>query len=201
MRKSLRPICAALLVATAASCSTALQNVSFAEEAGKRVALFNGKDLAGWDVIGCEASVKDGAMLLQAGNGLIQTKDRYGDFVLEWDCKALKPDGWDSGVYFRYDSVPKGYPWPARYQANLRKGLEGNVQSLKGAASKGLFKPGQWNRFKLTVAGTAAAMEINGKPAWKADGLKKESGYISLQAEVPGGGQFLFRKIFIAVQP
>jgi len=201
VKKRLHPICAALLVATAASYSTALQKCSFAEEAGKPVALFNGKDLTGWDVIGCEASVEDGAILLQEGNGLIQTKDRYGDFVLQWECKALKPDDWDSGVYFRYDTVPQGRPWPPRYQANLRQGLEGNVHSLDGASSKGLFKSGQWNRFKLTVAGTAAAMEINGKPAWKADGLKKESGYISLQAEIPSGGQFLFRKIFITVQP
>ena len=38
-------------------------------------------------------------------------------------------------------------------------------------------------------------MEINGKPAWKADGVKEPSGYIGLQAEIPGGGQFLFRNI------
>ena len=41
-------------------------------------------------------------------------------------------------------------------------------------------------------------MEVNGKPAWKADGLEgPKEGFISLQAEVPNGGQYRFRNIFI----
>jgi len=198
MKKHLLSIYAVSMVA--ASCLVVCPADASAEEAGKRIALFNGKDLTGWDVIGCEALVDDGAILLEAGNGLVQTKKQYADFVLEFDWKALKPDGWDSGVYFRYDTVPQGRPWPDRYQANLRQGLEGNVQSLKGAASEGLIKPGEWNRFKMTVVGATAALEINGKPAWRADGLEKPSGLISLQAEVPGGGKFLFRNLFITVQ-
>ncbi len=170
---------------------------AWGEDADKSVALFNGKDFTGWDVLGCEAVVQDGAILIKSGNGLVQTKERYGDFVLDFEWKALKADNWDSGVYFRYESVPTGRPWPPRYQANLRKGLEGNVQSLKGAASRGLTKPGEWNRFKLTLEGSKAALTINGKPAWKADGIETPSGFISIQAEVPGGGQFLFRNIRI----
>ena len=42
------------------------------------------------------------------------------------------------------------------------------------------------------------ALEINGKQVWKNDGLKGPAkGYISLQAEVPRGGQFRFRNIYI----
>jgi hypothetical protein len=74
--------------------------------------------------------------------------------------------------------------------------MEGNVD-LQGATSTGLVKPGEWNHFKLTVVGTKAEMVINGQPAWKADGLEVPEGYISLQAEVPGGGEFLFRNIRI----
>ncbi|MFH1267268.1 MAG: family 16 glycoside hydrolase, partial [Planctomycetota bacterium] len=91
----------------------------------------------------------------------------------------------------------EGAPWPKRYQANLRKGMEGNVGGLEGAKSEGLTKPGDWNHFKLSVVGTTAAMEINGQPAWKADGLESDSGYICIQSEVPGGGQFLFRNLRI----
>ncbi|NQT54075.1 DUF1080 domain-containing protein [bacterium] len=163
--------------------------------------LFNGKDLSHWDVLKCEAEIQDGALLIKAGNGLVQTKQQFANFVLDFEWKALKPDKWDSGVYFRYTSVPKGRPWPGRYQTNIRQGMEGNVGSLKGARSKGLTKPGEWNRFVLTVDGTKAALEINGKPAWKADGLKVPKGFISLQAEVPQGGQFLFRNVRIKVLP
>ncbi|MFC1806254.1 DUF1080 domain-containing protein [Planctomycetota bacterium] len=164
------------------------------------VQLFNGKDLSGWDVLKCEVEVKDdGTLLIKAGNGLVQTKEQYADFVLDCEWKALKGDKWDSGIYFRYTSVPKGRPWPGRYQTNIRQGMEGNVGGLKGASSKGLTKPGEWNRFVLTVQGTKVSLEINGKPAWKADGVKVPKGYISIQAEVPNGGQFLFRNVRLKV--
>ena len=169
-----------------------------APKPGQRVALFDGKNLDAWDVLKCEAVVDKGAILIKAGNGLVQTRKKYRDFIIEYQWKALKENDWDSGVYFRYDAVPENKPWPARYQANLRKGDEGNVGGLKGAGSQGLFKNGEWNSFRLTVRGSTAEMQINGKPAWKAEGLEgPETGFISLQAEVPNGGQNCFRSIYI----
>ena len=166
---------------------------------GYETSLFDGKTLNGWHPTRCEVEVRDGAILLKAGNGLLRTDYRYGNFVLDLEWKALREGKWDSGIYFRCELPdPKAKrPWPRRYQANLLKGREGNVDGLKGAESKGRVKDGEWNRFKLTVIGSTAAMEINGKPAWKADGLESSEGYIGLQAEVPGGGQFLFRNIRI----
>ena len=166
--------------------------------AAERVALFDGKTLDGWTVLTCEAVVDSGDILIKAGNGLVQTKRKYGDFSLEFDWKALKATGWGSGIYFRYDTVPPEQPWPAHYQANLRQGDEGNVAELKSARSRGLIKAGEWNHFKLTVRGAHVEMEINGQPAWKADGLRgPKEGYIALQAEVPGGGQHRFRNIYL----
>jgi hypothetical protein len=145
---------------------------TIAAAAGERVALFDGKTLNGWTVLKCEAGVDGGDILIQGGNGLVQTERKYGDFVLELEWKALKSEKWDSGVYFRYDAAPTNRPWPPRYQVNLKQGDECNVGELKGAKSTGLYKPGEWNRLKLTVRGTQAIMEVNGKPAWKADGLE-----------------------------
>lgn len=163
-----------------------------------RVALFDGKTLNGWTLVTCEAEVDGGDILLKAGNGLVQTEKKYGDFILEFDWKALRDAKWDSGVYFRYDAIPQKRPWPARYQVNLRQGMEGNLDDLEGAKSEGLVEDGQWNRFKLTVRGSKASLEINGKPAWEADGLGEPAiGYIALQAEVPGGGQYRFRNIYL----
>jgi hypothetical protein len=161
------------------------------------VTLFDGKTMSGWKITKCEAVVQDGCMLLKAGNGMVTTEKSYKDFVLEVEWKALKEDKWDSGIFFRCGEAPKGRPWPKTYQANLRKGLEGNVQELKDARSTGLIKNGEWNHFKLTVMGTKAELEINGKPAWKADGIATPEGFIGLQAEIPGGGQFLFKNIRI----
>ena len=93
---------------------------------------------------------------------------------------------------------PKGRPWPKRYQANLLKGKEGDVGGIEGASSKGLLKDREWNKFKLTVNGSKISLQINGKDAWKGDGLEDlEAGFIAVQAEVPGGGQHYFRNIFI----
>jgi len=76
--------------------------------------------------------------------------------------------------------------------------MEGNVGGIKGAASTGLIKPAEWNKFKLTVKGPNVELEINGKTAWKASGLKfRDKGFIALQAEVPGGGKHRFRNIFV----
>ncbi|MEJ6725296.1 MAG: DUF1080 domain-containing protein, partial [Akkermansiaceae bacterium] len=95
-------------------------------------------------------------------------------------------------------SLPENRPWPKRYQANLLKGKEGNVGGIEGATSKGLIKEREWNTFKLTLQGSKISLLINGKEAWKADGLEDlEAGFIAVQAEVPGGGQHLFRNIFI----
>ena len=164
----------------------------------KRVALFDGKTLDGWTILDCEAAVDNGEILLKAGNGLVQTETMYGDFILEFEWKALRNDKWDSGVYFRYDTVPENRPWPARYQVNLLKGREGDVNSLEEARSTGLVRDGEWNRFKLTVQGTRAALEINGTPAWQADGLEGPAkGFIALQAEVPGGGPYRFRNLYV----
>jgi len=169
-----------------------------APAAGERVPLFNGKDLSGWTVLKCEAKVDNGEILIQSGNGLIQSEKKYGNFVLEFDWKELAEDNWDSGVYFRYDTVPPNRPWPEKYQANLRKGLEGNVDGIKGATSTGLIKPHEWNTFKLTVNGDKAELEINGKPAWKGEGVSgPKTGYVALQAEVPNGGQHRFRNVYI----
>jgi len=187
-------LAAAVAFATIADTAPAAED---AEPAAKPKRLFDGKTLKGWKLITCEAEVKDGAMLIKSGNGVVQSDKMYDDFVLDFTWKALKSKEWDSGVYFRYKTIPKGRPWPTHYQTNLRQGMEGNVGRLKEARSTGLIKPGEWNHFKLKIAGTKAELQINGKPAWKADGLEGKEGYIGIQAEVPLGGQFLFKDILI----
>jgi hypothetical protein len=191
-------ICSAVAICLVLACPALAADGAKAPKAGPRVALFDGQNLDQWDVLKCEAVVDKGEIFIKAGNGLVQTKKKYGDFIIEYEWRALKDDNWDSGLYFRYDSVPANKPWPPRYQANLRKGDEGNVHELKGATSQGLFKNGEWNSFKLTVRGTTAEMQINGMPAWKVAGVEgPETGFISLQAEVPNGGQNRFRNIYI----
>ena len=40
-------------------------------------------------------------------------------------------------------------------------------------------------------------MEINGKPAWEVEGIEPAAGYVGIQVEVPGGGEFEYKDILI----
>jgi len=169
-------------------------HISLADEAKS---LFDGKTLKGWKIVTCKAEVVDGAILLKSGNGYLQADKQYGDFVLECDWKALNKKMWDSGIYFRA-GAPKGkFPWPPKHQVNMRKGEEGAINGADKAKAASLYKPGEWNHFKLTVKGETAELEFNGEKAWTRDGITPAKGNLCLQAEVPNGGQFLFKNITI----
>ena len=162
--------------------------VHAAEPAGVRSPAFNGQDLAGWHVTGCEAGVENGLLVVKDGNGFVRTDGRYRDFVLELDYKPRKAEMYDAGIYIRCELPAEGKPWPSQYQVNLKQGDELNLIKFPKARSTGLIKVGDWNHCKLTVVGDKATMEINGKPAWETDGIEAKQGYIGIQVEVPDGG-------------
>ena len=84
------------LIYCLAICTALLTSCSIFEPAEKRIALFDGKTLDGWTIIKCEAVVDNGDILLISGNGLVQTEKKYGDFILEFEWKALRQGKWDS---------------------------------------------------------------------------------------------------------
>lgn len=69
--------------------------------------LFNGKNLDGWnDTLKgpAEFSVTDqGELHVKNGPGQIESREAFGDFVLQYDC-YVNGDGLNSGVFFR--SIP-----------------------------------------------------------------------------------------------
>ena len=78
-----------------------LKNVKLRFDAGHP--LFNGKDLTGWHEFPGKKSrfsVSDGAIHIKNGPGDLQTNDKYGDFVLQIECKSNGPH-LNSGVFFR----------------------------------------------------------------------------------------------------
>ncbi len=159
--------------------------------------LFDGKTLERWKAVTCDAEVVDGAILLKAGNGFLLADKEYGDFIFECDWKALNTNMWDSGVYFRAGMPVGKFPWPKSYQVNMRRGLEGTIDGADKIKAASLYKAGDWNHYKLTVKGKTAELEFNGEKAWSRDGIEPAKGHLCLQSEVPGGGQFLFKKITI----
>jgi hypothetical protein len=165
--------------------------------AQEAVSLFDGKTLKGWNVMKCEAEVVDGAILIKSGNGVLASEKQYGDFVLECDWKQLHTNMWDSGIYFRCELPGEKVAWPKKHQVNLRKGQEGAITGADKTKAASLFKKDEWNHFKLTVKGKTAELEFNGEKAWSCDKIEPATGYLCLQAEVPQGGQFVFKNITI----
>ncbi len=159
------------------------------------MSLFDGKSLDGWVLENdAEVDVVDGCLRLKAGNGWLRSHHQYRDFQLSLEWKALQAKEYDAGIYIRSSREGKPGPKPS-YQVNLLEGKEGNIGTLPGAQSTGLVKPGDWNRFDITVVGEKVSLKINGGDAYSVGGLKQAQGYIGFQVEVPKGGQFLIRDV------
>ena len=151
------------------------------------VALFNGRDLAGWKgLVGSPKSrremsreelakaqskadedmrarwkVVDGALCFDGkGHSLCTVKD-YGDFemLVDWKIEA----GGDSGIYLR--GTPQVQIWDT---ANRKVGAQvgsGGLYNNKKGASKPLKladKPvGQWNTFRIIMIGERVTVYLN----------------------------------------
>jgi len=152
------------------------------------VALFNGRDLAGWKgLVGSPKTrremsreelakaqakadedmrahwtVVDGALCFDGkGHSLCTAKD-YGDFEMfvDWKIEA----GGDSGIYLR--GTPQVQIWDT---ANRRVGAQvgsGGLYNNKKGASKPLKladKPvGEWNTFRIIMTGEVVTVYLNG---------------------------------------
>lgn len=159
--------------------------------------LFDGISLNGWTPEnGCRASVKDGVIVLDSGDGWLRSDHMYGDFRLHVEWKALKEHDYDAGIFIR--TLPGGEPFPKNsYQINLQEGREGNIGNLPGATSAGLIRTGEWNVFDVCVCGDSVELQINGRAAYRAKGLAIARGHVGIQVEVPKGGSYHFRNIQI----
>jgi len=147
--------------------------------------LFNGKDLSGWvPVHDVTFEVREGNLRLVKGLGWLRTEKEYGDFVLEFEWRALEPQ-YDSGIFFRAGS--EGKPWPKDgWQLNLRYDALGGL--VKGYApvvpSETPKLPlNQWVKFRFEVRGKKAALDVNGERAWETDRIDAVRGYLGIQAE------------------
>lgn len=81
-------------------------------------AIFNGKDLSGWNIIPGKASkfnVVEGAINITDGNGQIETDKLYRDFLVQMDIIS-NGEHLNSGVFYR---GPKGVFWKG-YESQVR---------------------------------------------------------------------------------
>jgi hypothetical protein len=147
--------------------------------------LFNGRNLDGWRAwndVTFEA--QDGVIHLVRGMGWLGTERSFQDFVFEFECRPLV-EKYDSGIYFR--AGLEGKPWPTGgWQVNLRYNMFGGLVKGYQAKDRTSAPPvavGEWAKFRLTVQGTKAMLEVNGKKVWEYDQIDSPEGYLGIQAE------------------
>lgn len=204
---TLRAVC--LLVLLSLSQPAIGQELSAEEKAAGFVAMFNGKDLTGWEYIGkppSTFSVDDGAIHYKGGSGwLCYTVKEYPDFELRCEFQLLKKGG-DGGIFFRAVRNTGGAGWPSpRYELQVKDydeqgrfwGVQYKLDKEKVAKlRKGI---GEWQTYRLVVKGDKAEAYLNGELVSTAEGLKPgKQAYIGLQAE---GGEQAFRNLRVRAVP
>ncbi len=136
-------------------------------------AIFNGKNLDGWQGALDAAKVEDGAIVWQQGKaGNLFTTEEYGDFVARFEFKL--PPGGNNGLAVRYPGTG-GAAYDGMCELQI---LDDNYEKVRGkidprqahgsayamvGAQRGYQHPiGEWNFQEVTVKGSTIKVELNG---------------------------------------
>ena len=184
-----------------------------------RVALWNGKDIAGWSVFLGDATVdrqsvwrvSDGVLhLATKASGYLKTEKTYANYHLhvEWRWPKDAPVNTNSGVLVHLNGEDK--VWPACFECQLKHGNAGQVVGMgldipaapmdnnrkrapKFAASS--EKPlNEWNTYEIYCRGDTIEVFINGVRQNSVEKLPVGAGNVALQME---GFPIDFRNVWL----
>lgn len=128
---------------------------------GKKIQLFNGKNLDGWHPTGTKNQwiVKDGVLISPESGSNLVTDQKFGDFKLHVEFKYHK--GSNSGVYLRgrYELQIIDNPVTDHPNSHLFAGLYGFLPPSEMAV-KG---PDEWQSYDITLIGRMLTVVANGK--------------------------------------
>ena len=199
-----------LLAVGLMSCAT-----SYANAPEGFTALFNGKDLSGWQGDSRLWKVKDGVIIGNTEgvklehNTFLMTEKKYSDFVLRVKVKLRNHN---SGVQFRSevkeDYAAKGYQADvaeATYFGMLYeeqgRGILPYWNALSDQERADIFKAaktGDWNEYEITCEGDHVKMVLNGKVTLDfQDPEGAKEGIIGLQLHAGPGMEVEFKDIYI----
>ena len=136
--------------------------------------LFNGKDLDGWRTTGAIWKVEDGMIVGtigdDRGSGYCMTKENYGDYEIQLECKLGYPI--DTGVFLRTTDEGKAYQVTLDHRPDGFIGaiyIAGiNTEGIKYLAEppkdKDYFKKDDWNQVWIRIEGKAPhiTVKVNG---------------------------------------
>jgi hypothetical protein len=162
------------------------------------------KDLTGWEELNgsapfkLEKGVVTGTTVLNSPNSFLCTKEKYGDFILEFDT-WFDPQ-MNSGVQFRSESTPgyqngrvHGYQveldpsdraWSGGIYDEARRGWLYTLD--KNPAGKKALKVGEWNHYRVEAIGNSIRTWINGVPCADLIDALTPTGFFALQVHSIG---------------
>ncbi len=182
------------------------------------MALFNGKDLAGWINVNGAADtwqVRDGCII---GTGrpssFLRTEQAYENFTLDLEWR-LGTKGGKAGLLVYADALPQvGAAYPRAVAVAIQDGDSGSIAGLLGATLTPLTNPqgsdrarpleercrpvGEWNRYRLTARDGTLELAVNGKVVTRVKDCRPAKGFIGLQAQ---GGAVQFRNLRLTPLP
>ncbi|MBJ2173272.1 DUF1080 domain-containing protein [Aureibaculum sp. A20] len=175
----------------------------------KTTSLFNGKDLAGWEVYGTEKwAVKDGLLVCESGPdknyGYLATDKVYKNFELTVDFKQ-SANG-NSGVFFRSSiEGTKIAGWqvevaPPKHDTGGIYESYGRGWLIKPDTEKDKnLKFGEWNTMKIRVVGNTVTTWLNGIQMieLRDEKIGEANGKIALQIHDGGGIKVFWKNIVV----
>jgi hypothetical protein len=184
-------------------------------DGGGWVALFNGKDLAGWKNNGAEKwVVEDGTILCEstAGKyGYLTTEKTYRDFNLRLSFKGEAKG--NSGVFIRSRILgidPDHGPDIEGMQIEVDPSVGRHTGGLYESGGRGwliqptaegerVLKPGEWNELEVSAQGNHIVTRLNGIQIvdYTDPAPRFTDGVIGLQIHTGGGVRMRWKDIYI----
>jgi hypothetical protein len=186
---------------------------------GKKIQLFNGKDLSNWTFRLRDNSVDPSAVFSVQNNvihitgnpfGYMRTKDQYSDYLLHveyrWPAEAT-----NSGIFI-HAQLPDTI-WPKCIECQLAAGNAGDFICAGGSdmdertdkstrvirkMTESSEKPaGEWNTMEILCKNNTIEVSVNSVRQNKGTGVSVNKGYICLQSE---GKDIEFRNVYLIKQ-
>ncbi len=133
--------------------------------------LFNGRDLAGWEMAGPgRFVVEEGLMKTEGGMGLLYyTGGKFGNTTIRVVFKTTSPKA-NSGVFIRLPEKPKD-PWYGvhnGYEVQIDAAGDewhctGAIYSLSKATARPQKPQGEWNTMEIVLQGNRTVVKLNGQ--------------------------------------
>lgn len=178
MKHTSLSIAVAVLVASCAAPAKPFAIAGAATGQFARIALFNGRDLAGWRAVGdARWTIENGELVGETGGGaqsFLISEQTYSDFTLELELRNEAPG--NSGVQIRSHQRENGRvfgyqievdPSPRAWSGGLyHEAGRGWLADLEdNPRARAAFKLGEWNHYRVEARGARIRTWVNGVPA------------------------------------